>query len=339
MTIAALKAGLGPRKRPPDAGSERVLTTRLAGLALPNPIGLAAGFDKNAEVARPMLAARLRLRGVRHARRPGPQTGNPRPRLFRLAEDAAVINRLGFNNQGLEAFAAHLSDTRPSLGPRTGAVGANIGANKDSADRVGDYVAGLKRLWGLADYFTLNISSPNTPGLRALQTGEALAELLDAVRAARIELSARGAAPLFLKVAPDLTETEITDIVDAAVSYGLDGIVVTNTTLARPAGLHGRSRGEAGGLSGVPLMEPSTRVLRAFHDAAQGRLVLIGAGGVADGSEAMASNLGPGRPVVQLLYRHDLRRTGAWPSPSPVHLAARLRAEGFANVAEAVGAR
>src|SRR6202030_4692697 len=210
---------------------------------------------------------------------PKPQAGNPRPRLFRLTEDGAVINRLGFNNAGLEAFAQRLA------GPRAGIIGANIGANKDSGDRIGDYVGLLQRLWGLADYFTVNISSPNTPGLRALQSGDALEDLLGRIAEARRALAGR--APIFLKVAPDLEAAEIEAVAGAVVRHGLDGVVVGNTTLSRPP-LKSRRRGEAGGLSGAPLMDLSTRVLGQFHAAARGRFALVGVGGVASGGDAYA---------------------------------------------------
>src|SRR5580698_9677564 len=218
-TIAALKAGFGPRasSTTPD------LAVEIAGLRLPNPIGLAAGFDKNGEVPRAMLAAGFGFVECGTVT-PLPQAGNPRPRLFRLTEDRAVINRMGFNNAGLERFAAN-------LGRRgQGIVGANIGANKDAADRISDYVIGLTRLWGMADYFTVNVSSPNTPGLRALQTGAALTELLGRVAEARAALA--GHAPVFLKVAPDLESAEIEAIADAVAAHRFDGIIVSNTTLS-----------------------------------------------------------------------------------------------------------
>jgi dihydroorotate dehydrogenase len=323
-TIAALKAGLGPRAPAEDPA----LSTDLAGLRLPNPVGLAAGFDKNAAVAGPMLAAGFGFVecGTVTAL---PQAGNPRPRLFRLSEDRAVINRMGFNNQGLERFAAN-------LGRRgAGVVGANIGANKDAADRIGDYVTGLTRLWGLADYFTLNVSSPNTPGLRALQTGSALGELLGRVGEARATLA--GHAPVFLKVAPDLDDAEVEAIADGVAAARFDGVIVGNTTLARPPSLVSRRRGEAGGLSGVPLMALSTEVLARFHAAANGRFALIGVGGIASGADAYAK-IRAGASAVQLYSAL------AYQGPGLVvtirrDLAARLAADGFATIAEAVGAR
>jgi dihydroorotate dehydrogenase len=214
-------------------------------------------------------------------------------------------------------------------------VGANIGANKDSGDRIGDYVTGLTQLWGLADYFTVNVSSPNTPGLRALQTGEALAELLGRVAEARAHLA--GAAPIFLKVAPDLEEREVEEIAEAAVGHRFDGIVVGNTTLSRPDELASRWRGEAGGLSGAPLMSLSTRVLGQFHVAARGRLALIGAGGVASGADAYAK-IRAGACAVQL-YSNLVFEGPGLVTRMRSDLAARLKADGFARVSEAVGAR
>ena len=327
LTLAALKMGLGPRARAP---ADPILATRLAGLQLANPIGLAAGFDKNAEVPGALLAAGFGFVEC-GTTTPRPQAGNPRPRLFRLTADRAVINRLGFNNDGLEAFAGRLTAR-----PRSGIVGANIGANRDSADRLADYVLGLKRLWGLADYFTLNISSPNTPGLRDLQQKSALTDLLASVAAARSALArAGGDHPVFLKVAPDLDDAAVGDIVEAAIRFGLDGLIVGNTTLARPASLAGAHRGESGGLSGAPLMEPSTRLLRAFHEAAGGRLALIGVGGIASGADAYAK-IRAGASAVQLYTA----LTFAGPDlviAIQRDLAALLRADGFASVAQVVG--
>jgi dihydroorotate dehydrogenase len=324
ITIAALKAGLGPRAPAQDAS----LGVNLAGLRLPNPVGLAAGFDKNAEVAAAMLAA-----GFGYVEcgtvTPLPQAGNPRPRLFRLGEDRAVINRLGFNNQGLERFAANLG------GRGAGVVGANIGANKDAADRIGDYVTGLTRLWGLADYFTVNVSSPNTPGLRALQTGAALSELLGRVAEARAALA--GHTPIFLKVAPDLEDAEIEAIAEAVAAARLDGVIVGNTTLSRPNELVSARRSEAGGLSGAPLMALSTAVLARFHAAAQGRFALVGVGGIASGSDAYAK-IRAGASAVQLYSALAYHGPGLVAAIQR-ELAARLAADGFASLADAVGAR
>jgi dihydroorotate dehydrogenase len=323
LAILGLKTGLGPR----TTAADPALAIDLAGLALPNAVGLAAGFDKNAEAADALLAAGFGFVECGTVT-PLPQAGNPRPRLFRLTEDRAVINRLGFNNDGLEAFARRLGR------PRRGVVGANVGANKDSADRIGDYLVGLRRLWGLADYFTINISSPNTPGLRDLQQGAALAELLGRIAEARRAFS--GQAPIFLKASPDLDEAAIEAIVEAVAAHGLDGVVVSNTTLGRPAGLRSPWRGEAGGLSGAPLMAIATQALALFHAAAGGRFPLIGVGGVASGADAYAK-IRAGARVVQLYSAMVFGGPGLV-TEIRRDLARRLQADGFSSLAQAVGA-
>ncbi len=326
ITIAGLEAGLGPvdRSRP-----DPILATQLAGLTLPSPIGLAAGFDKNAQAPDAMLKAGFGFVECGTVT-PLPQAGNPRPRLFRLTSDKAVINRMGFNNEGLEAFAARLARR-----PRKGIVGANIGANKDAVDRTQDYVTGLTRLWGLADYFTVNISSPNTPGLRALQTKEALEDLLGRLAEARKPLP--GDAPVFLKVAPDLEDDEIEAIVAASAAHGLAGIIVSNTTIGRPVTLTSRQASETGGLSGAPLLGPSTYILGRFHAANDKGLILIGAGGVASGADAYAK-IRAGAQAVQL-YSAMVYEGPGLVTRIKRDLAARLKADGFRSVAEAVGAR
>mgnify|MGYP006400604981 CR=1 FL=1 len=326
LTIRALQMGLGPRASGPE---DPILAITFCGLSLPNCLGLAAGFDKNAQVFAPMLAAGFGFVECGTVT-PLAQAGNPRPRLFRLSKDKAVINRMGFNNEGLEPFAARLARRR------RGVVGANIGANKDSDDRIGDYVTGLRRLWGLASYFTINISSPNTPGLRALQTREALQDLLGRLGEARDSLPAAGAAPMFLKVAPDLEEAEIEAICDVVAQAGLEAVIVSNTTIARPADLRSADAGEAGGLSGAPLLTASTRVLRQFHEAAQGRFPLAGAGGVASGADAYAK-IRAGACVVQLYSALVFQGPGLV-TRIKRDLAARLRADGFTSTAEAVAA-
>ncbi len=327
LTLTALRLGLGPVDRePPDP----VLATCLAGLSLANPIGLAAGFDKNAQVPDAMLRAGFGFVECGTVT-PRPQAGNPRPRLFRLTEDRAVINRLGFNNRGQEAFAAAL-DARPS----TGVVGANIGANRDAQDRIADYVSGCERLWGRSNYFTINISSPNTPGLRELQGRGALEDLLGAIGEVRRRLDAGGLTPVFLKVAPDLADGEVAGIVEATLAFGLSGLIVSNTTTGRPSTLKDPRRGETGGLSGAPLMELSTQILRRFHSAAGGRLALIGAGGVASGADAYAK-IRAGASAVQLYTALVFQGPGLVRRVR-TDLAARLRADGFTSVAEAVGA-
>lgn len=328
--IAGLRLGLGPRGAGPD---DPCLAANLAGLKLPNCVGLAAGFDKNAQVPDAMLAAGFGLVECGTVT-PLAQAGNPKPRIFRLSEDRAVINRLGFNNAGLEPFADRLARRQW----RGGIVGANIGANKDAQDRIGDYVQGLRRLWPLADYFTANISSPNTPGLRDLQSGPALDELLGRLAEARAELSRAGPdRPLLLKVAPDLIDAQIQAICDAVVANGLDGVIVSNTTLSRPDTLHSPLKGETGGLSGAPLMALSTEVLARFHQAAQGRFVLVGAGGVSSGADAYAK-IRAGACVVQL-YSALVYEGPGLVRRLKRDLADRLKADGFASVAQAIGAR
>jgi dihydroorotate dehydrogenase len=328
LSIAGLKLGLGPR----SGGDAPVLATTVAGLKLPNCVGLAAGFDKNAEVPDAMLAAGFGFVECGSVT-PKPQDGNPKPRLFRLSEDRAVINRMGFNNAGLEAFAGRLQ--RRARKP--GVVGANIGANKDSTDRTADYVTGLQRLWPHASYFTANISSPNTPGLRALQTRAALDELLGRMGEARAALSAaHGAKPVFLKVAPDLGEAEIGQIAEACLAGGIDALIVSNTTVDRPATLKSAFAGETGGLSGAPLFQPSTQVLSDFYAATAGRLPLIGVGGVGSGAEAWAK-IRAGASAVQLYSALVFEGPGLV-QRIKTDLAARLNAEGFSSVSQAVGA-
>ena len=318
LTLAALRTGLVPRAPADDP----ILATTLAGLALPNPIGLAAGFDKNAEVPDAML--RLGFGFVETGTvTPLPQAGNPRPRVFRLAADDAVINRLGFNNAGL---AAHVERLRRRQ--RRGIVGVNIGANKDSADRIGDYVAGLAAVAPHASYVTINISSPNTPGLRGLQTAAALAELLDRLGAVD------SGKPVFVKVAPDLSGDEIAAVAEVALASGIAGLIVSNTTLARP-GLRSGAASEAGGLSGAPLFAPATDILRAFARATGGKLALIGVGGVASGPDAYAK-IRAGASAVQL-YTGLIYHGPGLVARIKTDLAALLRRDGFSSVAEAVG--
>jgi dihydroorotate dehydrogenase len=324
LAIQGLKLGLGPAGEPDDP----ILATSLAGLALPNAVGLAPGFDKDAEVFGPMLRAGFGFVECGTVT-PKPQAGNPRPRLFRLSEDRAVINRMGFNNRGLEAFARRLAARGP------GVVGANIGANKDSGDRVGDYVAGLRRLWGLASYFTINVSSPNTPGLRALQTRAALDDLLGRLAEARDALPAAGRGPLFLQVAPDLESGEVESIAETCLAHGLAGVVVSNTTVSRPA-LTSRFAGEAGGLSGAPLTALSTRVLGEFAEVSVGRLALVGVGGIGSGGDAY-EKIRAGAGAVQLYSALVFAGPGLV-TRIKRDLAARLRADGFASISEAVGA-
>lgn len=304
LTIHALSLGLGvPARR--SAGEYRALAVDLpvSGLRLPNPVGLAAGFDKNAQAFGAML--RLGFGFVECGTvTPRPQPGNPRPRLFRLSEDAGVINRMGFNNAGLEAFARRLA----ARDRAAGIVGANVGANKDSADRIADYVTGMRAVWQHCDYVTLNISSPNTPGLRGLQDKGALEDLLGRCGEAAGALdAAHGRRPVFLKVAPDIDDTAIAEIAAAAKAAPyLHGLIATNTTIARPETLKSRHAGEAGGLSGAPLMTRSTEVLAAFAGALDGALDLIGVGGIASAADVRAK-LAAGAHAVQLYSALALR--------------------------------
>ena len=327
VTLNALKAGFGPRDRGLD---DPALAVRLSGMDLPNCIGLAAGFDKDAQVFNPMLAAGFGFVECGTVT-PLPQGGNPEPRLFRLRRDKAVINRMGFNNAGLDGFAERLE------GQRRGIVGANLGANKDVSDRIGDYVAGLRRLWGRCDYFTVNVSSPNTPGLRDLQARAALEELAGRLREAREALNGVRDYPVLLKVAPDLKDGEVGDIMRTAANFGLNGIIVANTTVSRPEELRSHHRGQTGGLSGAPLMTLSTHTLRRFHEAnATADLSLIGAGGVASAADIYAK-VRAGACAVQLYTAL------VYDGPGLVRrlkrdLARRLRADGFASIFEARGA-
>lgn len=301
-----------------------VLHTTLAGLSLANPVGLAAGLDKNGEALHGLV--RLGFGFVECGSvTPRAQPGNPKPRLFRLSEDRAVINRMGFNNQGLEAFAANLARR-----PTSAVIGGNLGANKDTEDKAADYVTGLLRLKGLADYVTVNVSSPNTPGLRDLQGRAALDDLLGRLAEAR----GSDPTPVFLKIAPDLTAAEIALTVEAAIDHGIDALIVSNTTLDRPESLRARDRGETGGLSGAPLKAKAMAALRAAAETSAGKLPLIAVGGIDSGGEAYA-RIRAGASAIQLYSA--LVFTG----PGLVghikrDLAARLRADGFATVAEAV---
>jgi dihydroorotate dehydrogenase len=287
LTIRALQWGL---VRAPPQDPDPRLAMRLFGLDFPNPIGLAAGADKNAEAPDGALALGLGFVEVGTVT-PKPQTGNPRPRLFRLAEDRAIINRMGFNNEGHAAVLARLSARRGG-----GIVGVNIGANRDSADRIGDYVKGLAAFGAIASYVTVNVSSPNTPGLRDLQGRSELETLVARLREARAELARP--VPLLVKIAPDLDRDALAAIVDVCLAGGIDGIIVSNTTVSRPP-LRSRFAGEAGGLSGRPLFDLSTRTLAATFRLVGGRIPLIGVGGI-DSAEAAWAKITAGASLVQL---------------------------------------
>lgn len=330
LALIAVRSGLVGRAKADDPA----LAVTLWGRTFPNPVGLAAGFDKNAEAPDALLALGfgfVEVGGVT----PRPQPGNPRPRVFRLPEDGAVINRMGFNNDGLEAVKDRLARRRRT-GP--GLVGVNLGKNKDTEDAASDYEKGAAAFAPLADFLVINVSSPNTPGLRALQGREPLVEIVRRTRAA-VEASGLAPAarpPLLLKIAPDLTAEDEADIAAVALEEGLDGLIVSNTTIARPDTLRGAARAETGGLSGRPLFFPSTELLRRMYRRVEGRIPFVGVGGISSGAAAYAK-IRAGASLVQLytaLIYHG---------PAVVHrikadLLAHLKADGFASVAEAVGA-
>ncbi|MGG7643769.1 quinone-dependent dihydroorotate dehydrogenase [Rhodovulum sp. YNF3179] len=323
LSIRALRAGLVPL---PGPVSTARLRTRIAGLDLPNPLGLAAGYDKNAEAIAPLLRAGFGFVEV-GAATPRPQPGNPRPRLFRLSADRAAINRFGFNNDGAETIAARLAAR-----PASGVVGLNLGANKDSTDRAADYAAVLARCGPHVDFATVNVSSPNTEKLRDLQGTEALAALLGGVMETRAALDRP--IPVFLKIAPDLTEAELDGIAGVATAAGLDGIIATNTTLSRD-GLTDPQRDETGGLSGRPLFERSTRVLARLSALTDGAMPLIGVGGISSAGDAYAK-IRAGASAVQLYTA--LVYEGISVVPRILRgLDALLERDGFARLADAVG--
>ncbi|MGI8610923.1 MAG: quinone-dependent dihydroorotate dehydrogenase [Sphingomicrobium sp.] len=319
-TIAALK--LWPKRKPPLFPPS--LRSTVAGLEFPSPVGLAAGFDKDAEFPDQMLALGFGFVEV-GTLTPRPQPGNPRPRLFRLREDRAVINRLGFNNQGQVAAFERLK----RCGHR-GIVGVNIGANKDSPDLIADYVCGVEAMVQIARYLTINISSPNTPGLRGLQDEGALDELLAAVRGARRP----GGPPLFLKVAPDLGDGDPERIVRAALDHGVDGLIVANTTVSRPP-LKSRHADQSGGLSGEPLKPLALEALRNFRTASGGQIPLIGVGGIANADDAW-DRIRAGASLVQL-YTAMVYQGPGIARRIARGLAERLARESMASIAEAVG--
>jgi dihydroorotate dehydrogenase len=325
LTLRALALGLAPKSRMPDPPS---LAQTLFGLSFPNPIGLAAGFDKDVEAPDALLGLGFGFVETGTVT-PRPQAGNPRPRLFRLPEDAAVINRMGFNNQGHEAALKRLQ----ARAGRPGIVGINIGANKDSADPIADYASGLETLGPHASYVTVNISSPNTPGLRGLQAREPLERLLATLAQTRARLSLK--RPVLLKIAPDLGEGALEDIVSLALAHGLDGLIISNTTIARPPSLKSAKAQEYGGLSGVPLMAPSTQLLAKAAALAAGKLALIGVGGIGSGADAYAK-IKAGASLVQL-YTALAYQGPALIQRIKRELAMLLAADGFATIGQAVG--
>ncbi len=309
----------------PATPLDPALRVDLAGIAFPGPLGIAPGYDKNAEAPDALLRLGFGFAEIGTVT-PLPQPGNPRPRLFRLVEDRAVINRMGFNNDGADAVAARLK----ARAGKPGVVGVNIGANKDSADRIADYATLVRRMAPLASYLTVNISSPNTPGLRALQDEGALAALLDAV----LEARPAGGPPIFLKLAPDLEPADIDAICRLALDRKLDALIISNTTISRPP-LRSPHREEAGGLSGEPLRDLALQRLRDFRSASGGAIPLIGVGGIASAEDAWA-RIRAGASLVQL-YSAMVYAGPGLPRTINRGLSRLMKRDGFASIAEAVG--
>ena len=311
-----------------------ILRTRVWDVDFPNPIGLAAGFDKDARVSDAMLSLGFGFVEAGTVT-PKPQPGNAKPRLFRLDQDQAVINRLGFNSSGLEAFRRRLEARKAEPG-RQGIVGANVGKNRDTSDAADDYAVGIEKLASVADYLVINISSPNTPGLRDLQSRTALDALLRRATAARNRgMQGHRAPPLLAKVGPDLTSDQMADIAEVTMAAGIDGLIVGNTTVARPEGLKSRDKAQAGGLSGAPLFEASTECLRQIYRLTKGRIPLIGCGGIDSGATAY-TKIRAGASLVQVYSALVFHGPGLIRRIKQ-DLTRLLRADGFGSVAEAVG--
>ena len=327
LTIAALRAGAVPACRRPD---DPVLSIRVFGRDFPNPLGLAAGFDKNAEVPDAMLALGFGFVEIGTVT-PRPQPGNPLPRVFRLPEDAAMINRLGFNNEGLSAVLTRLR--RRKVDAARGLVGANVGPNRESSDPAGEVSVAAAELAGVCDYLVVNVSSPNTPGLRDWQQGERLAGMIASVQSGC--RAAGHATPILIKIAPDNTEAALQTIARVAIEGGVAGLIATNTTIDRPPHLRARHRHESGGLSGRPLFARSTGVLAALYRATGGRLPLIGVGGISSADDAYAK-IRAGASLLQL-YTALIYQGPSLVQRIKRGLAERLRRDGFASLGEAVG--
>jgi dihydroorotate dehydrogenase len=331
IAIWALKKGFAGRAGEAD---DPLLATRVWGLSFANPLGLAAGFDKDAEVIDAMLAFGFGFVEAGSVT-PLPQPGNPKPRLFRLTEDQAVINRFGFNSKGQQHFVAQLRARKRTAG---GIVGANVGKNRDAPDAAADYATGITAVCGLADYLVCNVSSPNTPGLRSLQARAQIEDLIQRVLAARRAAvpAAAPLPPLLAKVGPDLDEAQLQDIAEVALATGIDGLIVGNTTITRPPVLRSRHASESGGLSGLPLMALATQCLSDMYRLTGGKIPLIGCGGVASGADAYAK-IRAGASLVQL-YSSLVYHGPELVARIKRELAACLRADGFTSVAAAVGA-
>ncbi|MBY6065969.1 quinone-dependent dihydroorotate dehydrogenase [Leisingera aquaemixtae] len=325
LSVKALTMGLAPAPGP--VTSARLKTT-LAGIDLPNPVGLAAGYDKNAEALAPLAKSGFGFIEV-GAATPRPQPGNPKPRLFRLTEDQAAINRFGFNNEGMEAIGARLAQR-----PRDAVIGLNLGANKDSEDRAADFAKVLAHCGAHLDFATVNVSSPNTEKLRDLQGKAALSALLAGVIETREGLSRR--VPVFLKIAPDLDRAGIEDIAAVALETGIDAVIATNTTLSRD-GLRSAHKGESGGLSGAPLFDKSTRVLAQLSELLDGKVPLVGVGGISTAEQAYAK-ICAGASAVQF-YTAMVYGGLSLAGDIARGLDVLLARDGFENVAQAVGTK
>lgn len=327
LTVAALAAA--PALKP--GSDDPVLATEAFGLSFTNPVGLAAGFDKHAEAVDGALGLGfgfVEVGGVT----PLPQPGNPRPRVFRLIEDEAVINRYGLNSEGMEAVAARLAARRS----RGGLVGVNLGANKDSTDRAADYATLARRLAPLADFLTINVSSPNTPGLRDLQAESALDDLVARTLAARDEVAAGGrCTPVLVKIAPDLTMPELDGMIAVARKRGIDGMIVSNTTITRPESLRNAAKAETGGLSGKPLFTASTRILAETFLRVEGQFPLIGVGGV-DSAETAFAKIRAGATLVQFYSAMVFKGPGL-AKEIKAGLATRARRAGLTRLTALIG--
>lgn len=333
LTLRALKTGAMPC---PSRIADPLLKTTLWNRVFPNPVGLAAGFDKNAEVVGPMLKLGFGFVEVGTVT-PKPQDGNPRPRVFRDTENEAVINRMGFPNEGMTAFRANIEKFFESRPRPAGIIGINIGMNKGVEDPARDYCLLVKNLGPYADYLTVNISSPNTPGLRNLQDRENLLPLLEKIMEERARSCVGDPPPLLVKLAPDLKEAQMEEIAKTVLEAKVDGLILTNTTLDRPDYLPAGFHGEAGGLSGRPLTQKSTDVLRRFYQLTEGKMPLIGAGGICDADDAY-EKIKAGASLVQL-YSALVFQGPELIGDITTGLTARLKRDGFDHISKAVGTK
>jgi len=330
LGLFALRKGLLPALKKPE---NNILSQKIFGLDFKSPIGLAAGFDKNAVAINPILRQGFGFVEAGTVT-PLPQAGNAKPRIFRLPEDRAVINRLGFNNHGLNEYLENFSMRDKKLG----IAGANIGKNKDTINAADDYITCLQGVYPLADYITINISSPNTKGLRDLQQKTALSELLSAIATARAEeqKTHNKYVPILLKIAPDISEAECEDIAEAVLNNKIDGLIISNTTISRPADLRGKYRAETGGLSGAPLFELSTQRLGFMYKLTEGKIPLIGVGGVASAQDAY-KKIRSGASLVQL-YTALVYQGFGLVRQINFHLSKLIARDGFSHISEAIGA-